>query len=202
MGEAAIAAAKAVNYVNAGTVEFLVDKDGNFYFMEVNARIQVEHPVTELTTGIDLVKEQIRLASGGSLDYAFDDLNLRGWAIECRINAEDPERNFLPSPGVIEKYNPPGGYGVRLDTHLYQGYELPIYYDSLVAKLISFDLTRDGAVNIMKRALEEFEISPLKTTIPLYLRIMDDPAFRKGDFNTDFIKRFVPDEDEDEDEDL
>lgn len=200
MGEAAITAARAVNYVNAGTVEFLVDRDDNFYFMEVNARIQVEHPVTELTTGIDLVKEQIRLASGDSLDYTFDDLNLRGWAIECRINAEDPERNFLPSPGVIEKYNPPGGYGVRLDTHLYQGYELPIYYDSLVAKLITFDLTRDGAVNIMKRALEEFEISPLKTTIPLYLRIMDDPAFRKGDFNTDFIKRFVPDEDEDDDD--
>lgn len=201
MGEAAVTAARAVNYVNAGTVEFLVDRDDNFYFMEVNARIQVEHPVTELTTGIDLVKEQIRLALGDSLDYTFDDLNLRGWAIECRINAEDPERNFLPSPGVIEKYNPPGGYGVRLDTHLYQGYELPIYYDSLVAKLITFDLTRDGAVNIMKRALEEFEISPLKTTIPLYLRIMDDPAFRKGDFNTDFIKRFVPDEDEDDDDD-
>lgn len=201
MGEAALTAARAVNYVNAGTVEFLVDRDDNFYFMEVNARIQVEHPVTELTTGIDLVKEQIRLALGDSLDYTFDDLNLRGWAIECRINAEDPERNFLPSPGVIEKYNPPGGYGVRLDTHLYQGYELPIYYDSLVAKLITFDLTRDGAVNIMKRALEEFEISPLKTTIPLYLRIMDDPAFRKGDFNTDFIKRFVPDEDEDDDDD-
>lgn len=200
MGEAAVTAARAVNYVNAGTVEFLVDRDDNFYFMEVNARIQVEHPVTELTTGIDLVKEQIRLALGDSLDYTFDDLNLRGWAIECRINAEDPERNFLPSPGVIEKYNPPGGYGVRLDTHLYQGYELPIYYDSLVAKLITFDLTRDGAVNIMKRALEEFEISPLKTTIPLYLRIMDDPAFRKGDFNTDFIKRFVPDEDEDDDD--
>ena len=201
MGKAAVTAARAVNYVNAGTVEFLVDRDDNFYFMEVNARIQVEHPVTELTTGIDLVKEQIRLASGDSLDYTFDDLNLRGWAIECRINAEDPERNFLPSPGVIEKYNPPGGYGVRLDTHLYQGYELPIYYDSLVAKLITFDLTRDGAVNIMKRALEEFEISPLKTTIPLYLRIMDDPSFRKGDFNTDFIKRFVPDEDEDDDDD-
>ena len=201
MGEAAVAAARAVNYLNAGTVEFLVDRDGNFYFMEVNARIQVEHPVTELTTGVDLVKEQIRLASGGELDYTFGDLNLRGWAIECRINAEDPERNFLPSPGVVETYRPPGGYGVRLDTHLYQGYQLPIYYDSLVAKLISFDLTREGAVNIMKRALAEFEISPLKTTIPLYLQIMDDPSFRKGEFNTDFIKRFVPDEDEDDEDD-
>jgi acetyl-CoA carboxylase biotin carboxylase subunit len=196
MGEAAIRAAAAVKYFNAGTVEFLLDSDDNFYFMEVNARIQVEHPVTELTTGIDLVKEQIRLSAGGILDYSFDDLNKRGWAIECRINAEDPERNFLPSPGTVEVYIPPGGFGVRLDTHLYPGYELPIYYDSLIAKLISFDLTRQGAISIMKRALSEFVISPLKTTIPLYRRIMDDPSFRKGDFDTGFIHKFVPEEDE------
>ena len=199
MGETAIRAAAAVKYFNAGTVEFLLDSDGNFYFMEINARIQVEHPVTELTTGIDLVKEQIRLSAGGILDYSFDDLNRRGWAIECRINAEDPERNFLPSPGTVEAYIPPGGFGVRLDTHLYQGYEVPIYYDSLIAKLISFDLTRDGAISIMKRALSEFVISPLKTTIPLYRRIMDDPFFREGDFDTGFIHKFVPKEDEEDD---
>jgi acetyl-CoA carboxylase, biotin carboxylase subunit len=200
MGQAAVAAAEAVRYVNAGTVEFLLDGNGNFYFMEINARIQVEHPITELTTGIDLVKEQIRLASGGKLDYTFDDIRRRGCAIECRINAEDPERNFMPSPGKIEQYRPPGGFGVRLDTHLYQGYELPVFYDSLIAKLISYDLTRDGAIRIMKRALDEFRIEPIKTTIPLYLKVMDDPQFRAGDFHTGFIKRFVPDE-EDEEED-
>jgi acetyl-CoA carboxylase biotin carboxylase subunit len=198
MGDAAITAAKAVKYFNAGTVEFLMDRDGNFYFMEINARIQVEHPVTELVTGIDLIKEQIRLSSGENLGYTFDDLNRKGWAIECRINAEDPDRNFLPSPGIIEDYHPPGGFGIRLDTHLYQGYELPIFYDSLVAKLISYDLTRDGAIRIMKRALEEFTIKPLKTTIPLYLKIMDDPSFQEGEFNTGFINKFVPDEDEDD----
>jgi acetyl-CoA carboxylase biotin carboxylase subunit len=198
MGNAAITAARTAKYFNAGTVEFLVDKDDNFYFIEINARIQVEHPVTELTTGKDLVKEQIRLSCGEELDYSVDDLKQRGWAIECRINAEDPDRNFLPSPGVIEEYHPPGGFGVRLDTHLYQGYELPIFYDSLIAKLISHDLTRQGAIRIMKRALEEFKIGPLKTTIPLYLKIMDDPSFLEGDFNTDFIKRFLPEEDEEE----
>jgi acetyl-CoA carboxylase biotin carboxylase subunit len=201
MGEAAMTAARAVNYVNAGTVEFLVDKDDNFYFMEVNARIQVEHPVTELTTGIDLVKEQIRIASGERLEYSFEDLNLRGWAIECRINAENPEMGFMPSPGTVKTYRPPGGYGVRLDTHLYEGYELPIYYDSLIAKLISFDSTREGAIRIMSRALEEFKIEPLKTTIPLYRQIMEDMDFQKGDFTTDFIKKFVPDEEDEDDED-
>ena len=199
MGEAAIQAARAVKYFNAGTVEFLLDSDDNFYFMEVNARIQVEHPVTELTTGIDLVKEQIRLSSGGKLEYSFDDLNKRGWAIECRINAEDPERNFLPSPGVVDHYRPPGGFGVRLDTHLYQGYELPIYYDSLIAKLVAFDLDRQGAIAIMRRSLDEFVIEPIKTTIPLYRQIMDDPFFRKGDFDTGFINKFVPEEDDDDD---
>jgi len=201
MGQAALTVARAVNYVNAGTVEFLVDKNDNFYFMEVNARIQVEHPVTELTTGIDLVKEQIRIAAGERLTYHFEDLNLRGWAIECRINAEDPERNFMPSPGTVEQYRPPGGRGIRLDTHLYQGYELPIYYDSLIAKLISFDSSRQGAIQVMKRALEEFRIEPLKTTIPLYRQIMEDEDFVRGDFTTDFIKKFVHDEDDDDDDD-
>jgi acetyl-CoA carboxylase biotin carboxylase subunit len=199
MGNAAVTAARAVDYFNAGTIEFLMDSAGDFYFMEINARIQVEHPVTELTTGIDLVKEQIRLASGEGIGYSFEDIIRRGWAIECRINAEDPDRNFAPSPGKIIDYHPPGGFGVRLDTHLYQGYELPIYYDSLIAKLVSYDLTRHGAIRIMKRALNEFKIEPIKTTIPFYKKVMDDSRFQNGDFNTDFIKRFVQDEDEEDD---
>jgi acetyl-CoA carboxylase biotin carboxylase subunit len=202
MGRAAIDAAEALRYVNAGTVEFLLDRAGNFYFMEINARLQVEHPVTEMVTGVDLVKEQLRLADGGKLEYSFDDLDLRGWAIECRINAENPDFNFAPSPGTVEEYRPPGGFGVRLDTHLYQGYELPIYYDSLVAKLIGYDRTRDGAIRVLRRALYEFTIAPIKTTIPLYLRILDDPAFQRGDIDTGTIRRFVPDdEDDDEDDD-
>ena len=156
MARMAIRAAEAVKYVNAGTVEFLLDGKGHFYFMEINARIQVEHPVTEMTTGIDLIREQIKIAAGEKLTLTQEAIQPRGWAIECRINAEDPERNFLPSPGIIQVYRPPGGFGVRLDTHLYQGYELPIFYDSLIAKLIAYDLTREGAVRIMKRALEEF----------------------------------------------
>ena len=196
MGEAAVRAARAVDYLNAGTIEFLLAPDGNFYFMEVNARIQVEHPVTELTAGMDLVKEQIRLAADGKIDYSFDDLNKRGWAIECRINAEDPDRSFLPSPGTVDRYQPPGGYGVRLDSHLYQGYDLPIFYDSLIAKLVSFDLTRAGAIAIMKRALDEYTIAPMKTTIPLYRRIMADADFQKGNFDTGFINKFVPYEEE------
>lgn len=200
MGRAAIDAARAVDYFNAGTVEFLLDREGNFFFMEINARIQVEHPVTEMVTGVDLVKEQIRLADGGKLDYTFDDLNLKGWAIECRINAEDPDFNFMPCPGTIEEYIPPGGFGVRLDTHLYQGYVLPIFYDSLVAKLVGYDLTREGAIRVLKRALLEFTIQPVKTTIPLYLKIMDDPAFQEGDIHTGYVKKFVPDDDDDDDD--
>jgi acetyl-CoA carboxylase biotin carboxylase subunit len=197
MGDAAIRAATTVKYVNAGTVEFLLDADDNFYFMEINARLQVEHPVTELVTGIDLVKEQIRLAADGKLNYSYDDLNRRGWAIECRINAEDPDRNFLPSPGVVKKYQAPGGFGVRLDTHLYPGYELPIFYDSLIAKLITHALTRDGAIAIMKRALAEFKIEPQKTTIPLYRKIMEDAQFRRGDFHTGYIHKFISEDDDD-----
>ncbi len=201
MGEAAVRAARAVGYRNAGTVEFLLDEGGNFYFMEVNARIQVEHPVTEMVTGVDLVKEQIRLAAGEDLGYQFEDLVLRGSSIECRINAEDPEQGFLPSPGTVTRFVAPGGYGVRLDTHLYEGYELPIFYDSLIAKLVTFDATREGAIRIMRRALGELTVDPLKTTIPLFLQVMDDPDFQRGDFDTSFISRFVPDDDEDEDED-
>jgi acetyl-CoA carboxylase biotin carboxylase subunit len=198
MGNAAVTAARAIHYFNAGTVEFLVDGNENFYFMEMNARIQVEHPITELTTGLDLVKEQIRLASGQLLHVPLSPLEARGWAIECRINAEDPERNFAPCPGTIKEYHPPGGFGVRLDTHLYQGYELPIYYDSLLAKLIAHDRTREGAIKIMKRALEEFRIGPVKTTIPLHLKIMDDPDFQAGNFHTGFIKKIVPEEEEED----
>jgi acetyl-CoA carboxylase biotin carboxylase subunit len=191
MGEAAVTAAKAVGYVNAGTIEFLVDGEGHFYFMEVNSRIQVEHPVTELTTGIDLVREQIFLASGERLSYSEKDIQKRGWAIECRINAEDPQKHFFPSPGKVDEFRVPGGFGVRLDTHLYKGYELPIFYDSLIAKLVSFDLTRNGAIHIMKRALKELVIGPIKTTIPFHLAIMDDPDFIQGDFDTGFIDRFL-----------
>jgi acetyl-CoA carboxylase biotin carboxylase subunit len=191
MGEAAVTAAKAVGYVNAGTIEFLVDGEGHFYFMEVNSRIQVEHPVTELTTGIDLVREQIFLASGERLSYSEKDIQKRGWAIECRINAEDPQKHFFPSPGKVDEFRSPGGFGVRLDTHLYKGYELPIFYDSLIAKLVSFDLTRNGAIHIMKRALKELVIGPIKTTIPFHLAIMDDPDFIQGDFDTGFIDRFL-----------
>ena len=198
MGEAAVTAAKAVGYVNAGTIEFLVDREGHFYFMEVNSRIQVEHPVTELTTGIDLVREQILLASGERLSYNEKDIQKRGWAIECRINAEDPQKNFLPSPGKVDQFRAPGGFGVRIDTHLYKGYELPIFYDSLVAKLVSFDLTRNGAIHVMKRALKELVIEPIKTTIPFHLTIMDDPDFMRGDFDTGFIERFLPGGEEDD----
>jgi acetyl-CoA carboxylase biotin carboxylase subunit len=200
MGQAAVTAARAVKYFNAGTVEFLLDREGKFYFMEINARIQVEHPVTEMVTGVDLVKEQIRLADGGRLEYSFDDINMNGWAIECRINAENPDFNFAPSPGIVREYRPPVGTGVRLDTHLYQGYELPIYYDSLVAKLIAHDATRDGAIRILKKALQDFTIQPIKTTIPLYLKIVDDPGFQKGDIHTGYIKKFVPDDDEDDED--
>jgi acetyl-CoA carboxylase biotin carboxylase subunit len=200
MGNAAIEAARAVEYFNAGTVEFLLDETSRFYFMEINSRIQVEHPVTELVTGIDLVKEQIRLSSGERLGYSFDDLDLRGWAIECRINAEDPSKNFQPSPGTVEKYRPPAGFGVRVDSHLYHGYELPVFYDSLIAKLIAYDLSREGAIAVMKRALEEFAISPIKTTIPLYLEIMEDASFKEGRFDTSFIRKFVPGDMDDHDD--
>jgi acetyl-CoA carboxylase biotin carboxylase subunit len=198
MGKTAVEAARAVGYVNAGTIEFLVDDEGHFYFMEVNSRIQVEHPVTELTTGIDLVREQILLASGQPLSYNEKDIQKRGWAIECRINAEDPQRNFLPSPGKVDEFRAPGGFGVRIDTHLYKGYELPIYYDSLIAKLVSFDLTRNGAIRVMKRALQELAIGPIKTTIPFHLTIMDDPDFIQGNFDTGFIDRFLPEEEEED----
>lgn len=191
MGELAIRAAKAADYVSVGTVEFLLNEDGNFYFIEMNTRIQVEHPVTELVTGIDLIKEQIRVASGETLGYKQDDISLSGWAIECRINAEDPTNGFTPSPGRISTYCQPGGPGIRVDTHICAGYEISPYYDSLIAKLIAKGNNRQEAIRVMQRALEEFIIEPIRTTIPLHRQILSDPAFWRGQISTDYIDRLL-----------
>ncbi len=191
MGEAAVKAARAANYSNAGTIEFLLDKHNNFYFIEMNTRIQVEHPVTELVTGIDLVKEQIRLAAGEQLGYTQADIRINGWAMECRINAENPEKNFLPSPGRISGYHPPGGFGVRVDSAAYAGYSIPPFYDSMVGKLIVWGRDRDEAVNRMKRALLEFEIVGVPTTIPFHLKVLDNAFFRRGEVYTNFIQRRI-----------
>ena len=189
MGEAAVKCAKSIGYVNAGTVEFLLDEDNSFYFMEMNTRIQVEHPITEAVTGVDLVKEQIMVASGKKLAYKQEDIKFTGHAIECRINAEDPDNDFMPSPGKIVTFNAPGGRGVRLDTHAYQGYTISPYYDSMIGKLIVHGKNRTEAVNICKRALDEFTVEPIKTTIPFHKRVMNDPVFLKGKFSTDFIEK-------------
>jgi len=189
MGEAAIKAAEAVNYHSAGTVEFLLDKNGSFYFMEMNTRIQVEHPVTEMVTGIDLVKEQIKVASGERLSFTQEEVNIRGWSIECRINAEDPENDFKPSPGKIEKYHAPGGNGVRVDSAVFAGYEIPPYYDSLIGKLIVWAPTREEAIQRMKRALNEYIIQGIKTTIPFHLKVLDNVYFKRGEVYTNFIQR-------------
>jgi len=180
---------KTAGYTNAGTVEFLVDGDQNFYLLEVNARIQVEHPVTESVTGIDLIKQQIRIAAGEKLGFSQDQVRHSGHAIECRINAEDPERNFAPCPGEIQELRVPGGLGVRLDSHVYAGYRIPPNYDSMIAKLIVHRPTRDEAIATMRRALTEFHVSPIKTTIPLLLQIMDNQHFRRGQVDTGFIER-------------
>jgi acetyl-CoA carboxylase biotin carboxylase subunit len=182
---------KAAGYVNAGTVEYLVDREQNYYLLEVNARIQVEHPVTEEVTGIDLIKEQIRIAVGEPLSVKQKDVTQTGHAIECRINAEDPERNFAPSPGLITEMRPPGGPGVRLDSHAYAGYRIPPNYDSMIGKLIVHRPTRAQAIATMRRALSEFHIAPIKTTIPLHLRIMDDQHFQSGEVDTGFIERVM-----------
>ncbi|MEX1063172.1 MAG: acetyl-CoA carboxylase biotin carboxylase subunit [Balneolaceae bacterium] len=186
MGDAAVNAGKAINYEGAGTVEFLVDKDHNFYFMEMNTRIQVEHPVTEEVTHCDLVAEQIRVAAGLRLDNK--PLKIRGHAIECRINAEDPEHNFRPSAGTITVFHTPGGHSVRIDTHAYSGYKIPPYYDSMIAKVIVSAPTRNEAIKRMKRALEEFIIEGIKTTIPYHLQLMEDDNFRAGTFNTHYLE--------------
>jgi acetyl-CoA carboxylase biotin carboxylase subunit len=186
---AAVRLVKSANYTNAGTVEFLVDKDQNFYLLEVNARIQVEHPVTESVTGIDLIKEQIRIAAGHPLSFKQKDIPQIGHSIECRINAEDPARNFAPSPGLIEEFRPPGGPGVRLDSHAYAGYRIPPNYDSMIGKLIVHRPTRADAIATMRRALSEFHIAPIRTTIPLHLQIMDNQNFLRGDVDTGFVER-------------
>jgi acetyl-CoA carboxylase biotin carboxylase subunit len=189
--EAAVRLIKAAHYTNAGTVEFLVDKSQSFYLLEVNARIQVEHPVTEMVTGIDLIKQQILIASGQKLPFTQEQVVQRGCAIECRINAEDPTRNFAPSPGKIAELRLPGGPGVRLDTHVYAGYSIPPNYDSMIGKLIVHRPTRTEAIATMKRALNEFHIAPIKTTIPLHLQIMDNQNFGTGDVDTGFIERVM-----------
>jgi acetyl-CoA carboxylase, biotin carboxylase subunit len=191
MGDAAVKAAKAVDYSGAGTIEFIYDHvNDQFYFMEMNTRIQVEHPVTEMVTGVDLIKEQIRVASGKELSLTQSEVTFNGWAIECRINAENPEKNFMPSPGKIEMYLPPGGLGVRVDSAAYPGYSIPPYYDSMIAKLITYGATREEAVARMKRALSEFVIEGVHTTIPFHLKLMNHEKFVGGDFNTKFLELY------------
>jgi len=181
--------AKSIKYQNAGTIEFLVDSSYRVYFMEMNTRIQVEHPVTEMVTGIDLVKQQILIAQDEKLKIAMDDINILNHAIECRINAEDPERNFIPSPGKITKFIPPGGIGIRIDTHIYEGYTIPPFYDSLLAKLIAFGKTREEAINRMRRALNEIVIEGVKTTIPFHKKIIDNPIFLSGRYYVGWVEK-------------
>ncbi|KQL49528.1 acetyl-CoA carboxylase biotin carboxylase subunit [Brevibacillus choshinensis] len=189
MGQAAVAAAKAVSYHGAGTVEFLLDKHGQFYFMEMNTRIQVEHPVTEMITGIDLIKEQISVAAGNPLSFSQDDVKINGWAIECRINAENPSKNFMPSPGKVVNYLPPGGYGVRVDSAVYPGYEISPFYDSMVAKLIVWGTDRSEAIARMRRALDEFVIEGVHTTVPFHEKLLEHPDFVSGHFATNFLEK-------------
>lgn len=188
MGQDAIKVVRASNYTSAGTIEFLLDDDGNYYFMEMNARIQVEHPVTEMVTGVDLIKEQIRIAAGEKLSFSQEDIKVRGHSIECRICAEDPERNFAPSPGRIEFYIPPGGPGIRVDTHIYPGFEISPYYDSMIAKIISWGMTREEAIARMARALDEMVLTGIKTNISFFKRVLKDECFLRGDVHTNFIQ--------------
>lgn len=191
MGHAAVAAAKSINYTGAGTVEFLLDKSGKFYFMEMNTRIQVEHPVTEMITGLDLIAEQIRIAQGEKLQIKQNQVILSGHAIECRINAEDPDRNFRPHPGIISGYLPPGGPGVRMDSHVYTDYEIPAYYDSLIGKVIVWGRDRPTAIRRMKRALRECAITGVPTTLGFHQKILDSPEFLSGEVYTNFVEQFL-----------
>ncbi|MCL6583455.1 MAG: acetyl-CoA carboxylase biotin carboxylase subunit [bacterium] len=188
MGEAAINAAKAVNYYSSGTIEFLLDKNDNFYFMEMNTRIQVEHPVTEMVTGVDLIKEQIKVAAGEKLSFSQEDIKIRGHAIECRINAENP-RSFIPCPGTITSFHLPGGPGIRVDTAAYLNCKISSYYDSLIAKLIAYGNSRQEAICRMQRALEEFIIEGIETTIPFHIEMMKNKDFIDGNIDTDFLRR-------------
>lgn len=189
MGKAAIRAAKAVNYYNAGTIEFLVDKYGSFYFMEMNTRIQVEHPVTEMITSVDIVKEQIKIANGSDLSFSQEDVCIKGHAIECRINAENPKKGFIPSPGKIEFLNLPGGNGIRVDTAVFTGYKIPPTYDSMIAKLIAYGKDREEAINKMIRALDEFVIEGIDNNIDFQIDILNNEKFRLGDFDTSLISK-------------
>ncbi len=193
MGDSAVKAAKAVNYHSAGTIEFLLDEDGKFYFMEMNTRIQVEHPVTEYITGIDLIRQQFLIAGGEKLEFTQKDITHTGHAMECRINAEDSENNFSPCPGKVTKYILPGGFGVRIDSAVYQDYTILPFYDSMIAKLIVHGRDRNEAITRMKRALGEFINEGVKTTIPFHLRVMEHKAFIKGDFSTKFIEKYFSD---------
>ncbi len=191
MGEVAVKICKVVNYVDAGTIEFLVDDDKNFYFMEMNTRIQVEHPITEMITGIDLIKEQIRIAAGERLSFNQNDLKINGHSIECRINAEDAKKNFVPCPGKIDQLNVPGGLGVRLDSAVYQGYTIPPFYDSMIAKLIVHGNTRDEAIMKMKRSLAEFIIDGITSNIDFHFDILNHEDFARGNYNTGFLNKLV-----------
>jgi acetyl-CoA carboxylase biotin carboxylase subunit len=189
MTDAALRIARAASYENAGTIEFLLDGDGAFYFIEMNTRIQVEHPVTELVTGVDLVKEQLRVAAGEPLSVAQHEVELDGAAIEVRINAEDPERSFMPSPGEITALALPGGPGVRVDTAAFAGYHVPPFYDSLVAKLICWGRNREEAIARTRRALEEFVVEGIRTTIPFHLELLADPSFLAGEYHVEFLEQ-------------
>jgi acetyl-CoA carboxylase biotin carboxylase subunit len=189
--EAAVSLARAAEYANAGTVEFLVDQDQNFYFIEMNTRIQVEHPVTEMLTGVDLVKEQLRVAGGEPLSLEQEDVPFVGHAMEFRINAEDPEKDFMPSPGEISFLDVPGGPGVRVDSAIYQGYTIPPFYDSLIGKLIVWALSREEAIKRARRALREYRLEGIETTIPLHLRLLDEEAFRSGNYHTGFLEELL-----------
>lgn len=189
LGEAAVRAAKAVGYRNAGTIEFLVTPDGRFYFMEMNTRIQVEHPVTEMVTGVDLIQEQLHVAAGQKLTLRQRDIELRGHAIECRITAEDPQRNFAPASGTVARFDAPGGMGVRVDSHVYNGYVVPPFYDSLLAKVIVHAPNRAAAISKMERALGEMRLEGLATTLPFHLKLLSNEYFRRGELATDFLSR-------------
>jgi len=191
MGEAAVALARGCRYRNAGTAEFLVDADRDFYFLEINARLQVEHPVTEFITGIDLVKSQIRIAAGEPLALRQEEVERRGHAIECRVYAEDPTNNFAPSPGKITRYRPPGGPGIRNDSGVYEGWEVPIYYDPMLSKLVAWGKDRREAISRMREALQEYLVAGIHTSIPFLAEVMADPAFLKGDVDTTFIDAFL-----------
>ena len=193
MGETAVKAAKAVGYENAGTIEFLLDKNKNFYFMEMNTRIQVEHPVTELVSGLDLIKEQIRVAAGEKLSVTQKDIRIQGHAIECRINAENPSKNFMPCPGLITNVHIPGGNGVRVDTHIYSDYKVPANYDSMLMKLIVYDKDRESAIAKMRSALGEVVIEGIETNINFQYEILENDAFQEGDTDTSFIEKYFPD---------